>query len=409
MADIAVKADDIWKSYEIHPVYSIWGKARRAANRVLGRGPETEPFYALREVAFEVEKGEAFGIIGPNGAGKSTLLKILGGVTAPTRGSITIGGRVAPLIELGAGFNPDLTGRENVFINGVVLGMTLREVRAKYDAIVEFAGLAEFMDTPVKKYSSGMLVRLGFAVAVHTEPDVLLVDEVLAVGDLEFRRKCFDRIRQARERKCTLLMVSHNLHQLRRLCGRLCLLDHGQMKALGEPEAVLGTYQKLAVQRATESRDKMRVAPASRMPVISTGELDVSSVRATCVSSPEETTTGVESDVCVTIGVRTRAEIGDVIVGIAVFAPDGARVCNPVHTLGLPESAMRDTHEICCRMPRVTLHPGAYSIAIVFKTPESRTVYRAEDAARFDVSYDVAEGIALGVIPVVSSWSCTRQ
>lgn len=200
--------------------------------------------WAVRDVSFCVEPGDALGLIGPNGAGKTTTLKLLSNITQPTSGSITIRGRTASLIELGAGFHPELTGRENIFLNGAILGLKRREIQSKLDRIIGFSGLERFIDTPVKRYSSGMYVRLGFAVAAHVAADVLLIDEVLAVGDAEFRRRCTERMQELRNGGTTLLFVSHNMYQVRRLCDRALLLINGEPAFLGETSQAIAAYER---------------------------------------------------------------------------------------------------------------------------------------------------------------------
>jgi lipopolysaccharide transport system ATP-binding protein len=209
-------------------------------------GAETttqEDFWALKDVSFQVKKGEILGVIGRNGAGKSTLLKILSRITEPTSGEIRIRGRVASLLEVGTGFHPELTGRENVFLNGAILGMSRQEIRSKFDEIVSFAEVEKFLDTPVKHYSSGMYVRLAFAVAAHLEPDILIVDEVLAVGDMAFQKKCLSQMEDTTRQGRTVLLVSHNMPTVLSLCSRAILLSGGQVVADGEPATVLETYQ----------------------------------------------------------------------------------------------------------------------------------------------------------------------
>jgi len=201
-----------------------------------------EEFWALKDVSFRVKEGEICGIIGRNGAGKSTLLKIMSQVTAPTAGEIKVKGRVASLLEVGTGFHPDLTGRENVFLNGAILGMSKAEIRRKFDEIVAFSEIEEFIDTPVKRYSSGMYVRLAFAVAAHLDPDILIVDEVLAVGDAQFQSKCMGKMGQASREGRTVLFVSHNLTVVSSLCDRAVLLEGGVNRAEGEAEKVINTY-----------------------------------------------------------------------------------------------------------------------------------------------------------------------
>jgi lipopolysaccharide transport system ATP-binding protein len=205
----------------------------------------SEAFWALKDVSFEVNKGEVVGIIGRNGAGKSTLLKILSRITEPTEGRIRIRGRVASLLEVGTGFHPELTGRENIYLNGAILGMGRAEIRAKFDEIVAFAETEKFLDTPVKRYSSGMYVRLAFAVAAHLEPEILIVDEVLAVGDAEFQKKCLGKMRDvAGEGGRTVLFVSHNLDSILRLCGKVLWLSSGSVREIGSPATIVHAYSR---------------------------------------------------------------------------------------------------------------------------------------------------------------------
>jgi homopolymeric O-antigen transport system ATP-binding protein len=210
-------------------------------------------FWALQDISFEVRRGEAFGIIGSNGAGKSTILKLLSGIIRPTKGNIRVRGRLSALIEVSAGFHPDLTGRENIHLNGTILGMTKQEIRRKFDEIVEFAGLSEFIDTPVKRYSSGMYARLGFSVAAHVEPDLLIVDEVLSVGDYLFQQKCIDRMTAILHSGATVVFVSHNLHAVAGLCERSLLLEKGRAITCTDTNEVIRQYLERA--RAQRSDD----------------------------------------------------------------------------------------------------------------------------------------------------------
>ena len=203
-----------------------------------------EPFWALRGVSFEVGRGEALGVVGANGSGKTTLIRLLCGITTPTEGEVRLDGRLSGLVDVGAGFHPDLTGRENIFLNGAILGMSHREIERKIGSIVEFSGIGPFLHLPVKKYSSGMYVRLGFAIAVHLDADILLLDEVLAVGDIEFQARCFDRIGQLRDFGKTIVLVSHDLAAIERLCDRALLLAHGEVTRNGDPRAIIEAYQE---------------------------------------------------------------------------------------------------------------------------------------------------------------------
>ncbi|HXD75510.1 MAG TPA: ABC transporter ATP-binding protein [Vicinamibacterales bacterium] len=227
-------------------VVSMLGAPLRRLRRLRGHeSADTTEFWALKDVSFDVGVGDVVGIIGPNGAGKSTLLKILSRITPPTKGYIDLDGRVSSLLEVGTGFHPELTGRENIFLNGAILGMFREEIRRKFDAIVSFAELDKFIDTPVKHYSSGMYVRLAFSVAAHLEPEILIIDEVLSVGDMHFRNRCLGRMRDMRDEGRTVLFVSHDLTSVRQLCNRSVLLIGGRVDVDGEPDAVTRRYEQM--------------------------------------------------------------------------------------------------------------------------------------------------------------------
>lgn len=202
----------------------------------------SEPFYALRNVSFTIDRGEVVGIVGRNGSGKSTILKLIAGVMSPSEGEVRVLGRVSPLIELGAGFHPDLTGRENIQMNASILGMKAKEIEARFDEIVDFAELHEFVDTPVKRYSSGMYMRLGFSVAVHANPEILLIDEVLSVGDAYFQEKCLTRMEEFKKQGVTIVVVSHSMDLVREFCDRVLIIDHGKLLDEGPPEAMVDEY-----------------------------------------------------------------------------------------------------------------------------------------------------------------------
>ena len=240
----AVEVHNVWKKYRIGTISSVWQLGARywPWRNVRPSDDGRNDLWALSDVSFSVKQGEGLGIIGRNGAGKTTLFRILAGVTEATRGRFTVRGRVAPLIDLNAGIRQELTGRENIYLNAAFLGMRRAEIRRRFDEIVNFAGLEDFINTPVKKYSSGMVVRLGFSVAAHLEPDILLIDEVLSVGDSAFQRKCIDRIAKLRAQGVTLLMVSHNMRTIQASVARCVLLDKGKIIAEGPPSPVIAQY-----------------------------------------------------------------------------------------------------------------------------------------------------------------------
>ena len=257
-----IRADAVSKLYRrMAPGYHLRTLKSALIDGSLTAGLKAEEtIAALDEVSFEVEPGEAFGVIGSNGSGKSTLLKIVAGIVRPSSGRVTVDGRVAALIELGAGFHPEISGRENIFINGAVLGLSRRQLEAKYDEIVEFSGLGDFIDEPVKNYSSGMYVRLGFSVAIHTDPDVLLVDEVLAVGDEAFSHRCLRRIEEFLARGRTVLLVSHSLGLVEEFCSRVLWLDGGAKRLLGSPRRVADAYRQAVAEE--EGREHLRAKEA---------------------------------------------------------------------------------------------------------------------------------------------------
>ena len=256
MTDTVIRFDGVSKRYRLHRgwYFSLRSEAARLARRMSrGDGGSREEVWALRNVSFAIERGETVGLIGANGAGKSTTRKILSRVTVPTTGQVEVRGKVGALIDLGAGFHPDLTGRENVYLNGAIRGMRRREIRAKFDRIVAFAELERYIDTPIKYYSSGMAMRLGFAVAAHIDPEILLVDEVLAVGDAAFQAKCLNKLAELKERENTVVLVSHNIVHILQHSSRVVWIDRGIVRAFGEPAPVVDEYLRSVQERAASS------------------------------------------------------------------------------------------------------------------------------------------------------------
>ncbi|MEJ2565583.1 MAG: ABC transporter ATP-binding protein [Gammaproteobacteria bacterium] len=257
-----IEVNHITKEYRLGALHSFKQTLHNTLARLRGDTPQGRPlFKALDDIDFKVEEGEVLGIIGHNGAGKSTLLKMLARISVPTRGTITVKGKVAPLIEVGAGLVPDLTGRENIYLNGSILGMRRAEIARNFDQIVAFAELEEFIDTPIKRYSSGMQVRLGFSIATSVDADILIVDEVLAVGDLAFQRKCFDRMEQIiKGNGSTVLLVSHNIRQVQRMCTRSILLDHGRIIADGKASDVTEMFYQHSNEKVlSDQQNKLTV------------------------------------------------------------------------------------------------------------------------------------------------------
>jgi len=267
MNDVAIRVEGLGKRYRLgqreryRALRDLLGDALRAPSRLLrangaGRNGQPQHIWALKDVTFQVREGEVFGLVGRNGAGKTTLLKILARVTRPTTGHAEVHGRMGTLLEVGTGFHPELSGRENVFLSGAILGMSRREILRKFDEIVAFAEVEKFIDTPLKHYSTGMQMRLAFAVAAHLEPEILLIDEVLAVGDLEFQKKCLGKMSEVARTGRTILFVSHQLNQIRRLCGTVIWVDAGTIRQMGPTAQVVGAYEAAMTSGESSSRDR---------------------------------------------------------------------------------------------------------------------------------------------------------
>lgn len=272
----AIRVEGLSKSFKLH-------KERRNSLKervVRGRERTDGMFHALKDVTFEVPRGTTIGLIGHNGSGKSTLLKVLAGVYRPTSGSVLVDGRVSALLELGAGFHGELTGRENIHLNGSILGLSKKQIEASIDDIIEFAGLGEFIDSPVKIYSSGMYVRLGFAIAVTLEPEILIVDEIIAVGDEEFQRKCFDHLFKLRNQGTTIVLVTHSMGLAAELCDSAVWLDHGDVRAIGKAPEVIDAYLAEVNEREAEARqdDETSAETAPGVTRTGSGEIQVTGV-----------------------------------------------------------------------------------------------------------------------------------
>ncbi|HEX8620141.1 MAG TPA: ABC transporter ATP-binding protein [Thermoanaerobaculia bacterium] len=348
MPDFPIALEHVSKDYR------LWGRRSQFAtlkSALLKRDlkPAADASVsALKDVSFFVDRGEAFGIIGRNGSGKSTLLKLISGILKPTTGRVTVAGRIAALIELGAGFHPEITGRENIYINGIMLGLSRREIDQRFDKIVEFSGIADFLDQPVKTYSSGMYVRLGFAVAVHVDPDVLLIDEVLSVGDEEFSARCVAKIQEMKYRGVTLLFVTHQLDQVRTLCDRALWLDHGQVEALGDPMRVVDAYLQevsgvtpaheqqpaAATDDAEQSAGDAATATSPAANARSdadeerwgSGEIVIKRVSLTDHAGRELVALGAGTPVTIDIDVEARVPQDDFVFGLGIYHADGTCV-----------------------------------------------------------------------------------
>jgi lipopolysaccharide transport system ATP-binding protein len=339
MSDLAIRVDGIGKKYLIggssktydrlgdQLLDSLVAPFQRARNLILGRTSSAsnlqETFWALKDISFEVRKGEVLGIIGRNGAGKSTILKILSRITEPTEGFVDLYGRVGSLLEVGTGFHPELTGRENVYLNGAILGMNVKEIERKMSDIIDFAEIAQFMDTPVKHYSSGMYVRLAFSVAAHLEPDILLVDEVLAVGDIAFQQKCLNHMRNLTRSGMTIILVSHNMAAIQSSCGRALLIDKGELIADGQPVDIINKYQNVLQTKSRENSYNFDIPGHDKYRSVSILDFDIIGEDG---RSQRELKFG--ESIKIRIDLMANDRINLPMINFGILRGDGVPVCN---------------------------------------------------------------------------------
>jgi ABC-type polysaccharide/polyol phosphate transport system ATPase subunit len=379
--DFALSIEDVSKDYR------LWGRRSQFAtlkSALLKRDLKLAPdaaVAALRNVSFAVDRGEAFGIIGRNGSGKSTLLKLISGILKPTSGKVIVNGRVAALIELGAGFHPEITGRENIYINGIMLGLSRREIDQRFDKIVEFSGIADFLDQPVKTYSSGMYVRLGFAVAVHVDPDVLLIDEVLSVGDEEFSARCIAKIQEMKYRGVTLLFVTHQLDQVRNLCDRALWLDRGRTEAIGDPMRVVDAYLQEVSGTPAPQEEPSAPAPEPEKEKAKdhdeerwgSGEIVLKRVALTDHQGRELVALGAGTPVILDLDVDVRVPQDDFVFGVGIYHADGTCVYGTnTDVEGYAPEKIEGPVRVRFVVPSLDLVAGTYRIDAAVHTRNGR-------------------------------------
>jgi ABC-type polysaccharide/polyol phosphate transport system ATPase subunit len=380
-----IEVKNITKEYNLGTLTSLKDTLLNQYNRIRGLPVEKRArFKALNEVSFGVEAGEVLGIIGHNGAGKSTLLKILAGIVTPTSGSVDVKGKVAPLIEVGAGLVPDMTGRENIYLNATILGMKRAEIDKKFDEIVAFSELEEFIDTPIKRYSSGMQVKLGFSIATSVDADILIVDEVLAVGDLAFQRKCFQRVEDLiKQQGKTVLLVSHNIRQVVRLCTRVLLLDHGKITADGEAFDVSERFYEQSNKKIQENQTEERSSEAK---IKSSGEVELLDITL-LDSSRMETDEIVSGD-----ALRVRLKL---LVHKGIKKPEvivGTHTTDFVYLTAGSTAVFEDRldfdegiHEVEYIIPSFPLVTGTYCIRLTIFDANGRLMLTGETLKMFHV------------------------
>lgn len=386
----AIQISDVSKRFVIR-------KEKSLKERVVNFGRSNlhkEDFWALRDVSIDIESGTTVGLIGPNGSGKSTLLKMIGGIVQPTSGSVRLRGRLAALLELGAGFHPDLTGRENVYLNASILGLTKAETARHFDAIVDFSGIERFIDTQVKFYSSGMYVRLAFAVAIHVDPDILLVDEVLAVGDEPFQRKCLERIRGFQHEGRTIVMVTHSLDQVAEFCDRAVVLESGLVAADGLPRDALKILRADFEATRQEEITKSQAAEGAARPL---AQITGVALR----SDDGETgrpTLAVGSGLTIAMQIDATTRLTDWILGVGLTTPMGTTLYQTnTKLMGIPPAPLLGTGKYEFHLADLPLGEGDYSVQASIQLLDGTDVHLVPEAANFSVRGD---GSSLGPLSV---------
>ncbi len=396
MADVAVIAERVSKTYQLGTAVAVnrlsevlqYGAARLVT---LGRYrppgvPAGRTLEALKDVSFEIRQGETVGIIGHNGAGKSTLLKILSRIVRPTSGRVGLAGRAGSLLEVGTGFHHELTGRENIYLNGAILGMSRSQVRARLDEIVEFSGVEASLDTPVKRYSSGMAVRLAFSIAAHLEPEILIIDEVLAVGDAVFQKKCLARISEFTSGGRTVLFVSHNVKAVRQLCSRVLQLDHGRLVQDGDAESVIAAY--LAGQGGSQLERRWDEAEAP-------GD-DRVKLLAVCIDVEDEEAITVDSPLALHVLLDVRQPESLLHVNAQLF---DAEQSIRFQTYSTPQAFEPGRVQLGCQIPGGLLNDGLHAIRLIVARQYRYAIAVEESAVRFTVTEAGNDAGYLGPIP----------
>ncbi len=349
-----------------------------AVNLFRKRSTARDELHILKDVSFQLEHGQTIGFIGANGAGKSTILKLISRIIEPSSGHIQVSGRIGALLELGAGFHPELTGRENIYLNASIMGLGREEIHRKLDAIISFAELEQFIDTPVKHYSSGMYVRLGFAVAVHTNPEILLVDEVLAVGDAAFQHKCMDRIAQMRRKGVTIVWVSHDLGTIQSLCHQAIWFDEGQIAAQGEATDVVMAYlnhvaekeearARFEAEQAAQEQGGSEAADnqAAQKDRWGTGRVRITDVTPCDVQGNPAITFRTGETLRIRLRYQTEGRVEAPVFGLAIHHQNGTHICGPnTHFGGLEIAEIAGTGEVVYTVPALPLLEGAYQVSV---------------------------------------------
>jgi ABC-type polysaccharide/polyol phosphate transport system ATPase subunit len=398
MAQSAVSVTGAWKSFRLYHE-----KNQHLKTALLrGRRAQYEEFWALKGIDFEVKHGESFGIIGSNGSGKSTLLKCLAGILTPDKGWITHNGRVVALLELGAGFHPELSGRENVYLNGAILGMTRSDIDRSFDDIVEFSGLEKFIDTPVKNYSSGMVVRLGFAIATNVNPEILVIDEVLAVGDASFQQRCYERIESFRQDGRTIILVSHGLAQITQLCSRAAWIEKGDLKDVGPALEIVSAYTGNSYNAIAKTEGQIGERWGE-------GGAEITAIRILDGEQHERQTHLSGRPLTISIDIDAHTPIEEPVVGLRITDIHG----NPIFGTNTRRRAFKigrifGPSTVNFEIPVLTLLEGTYDLTIALSDmSEVREYDHWDRKVRFNVHQFAT--FDEGIVAIDGSWTKTTS
>lgn len=394
MTELAVSVDELWKHFRLYHEKNQYLKT----TVLKGTRARFDEFWALKDLSFEIPTGSTFGIIGPNGSGKSTLLKCLTGILTPEKGSVSVNGKIAALLELGAGFHPDMSGRENIFLNGAILGMTSKDIHRNLDNIVEFAGLGEFIDTPVKNYSSGMTVRLGFAIAINVNPEILIIDEVLAVGDVAFQQKCLEKIEDFRKDGRTIILVSHGLSVVAQICDTAIWIDKGELQEIGDAQEVVSNYY-------ATSHDAMPVLENEIGQRWGSGEVSISQIQLLNKDKNAQRVFHTGDKLSIAIDYESQITSPSVSFSTRITHLHGTEIwgtSTEKQAVDVPMSV--GLGKLSLEIENLPLLNGTYEISVVVTDQsEVHEFDHWEKRIRFDVQQD--DNYDIGLIGISSSWN----
>lgn len=406
MSETVIKVEGLYKKFCRNLKRSMVYSAIDTTRSMMGVNYDTsalrkDEFWALHNINFELRKGETLGIIGINGSGKSTLLRLLTGIFPPDVGSIAVKGRIGALIAVGAGFHPHMTGKENIYLNGTILGMSKKEIDQKYDDIVSFAEIGDFLEAPVTTYSSGMKVRLGFAVAVHVEPEVLLIDEVLSVGDISFRKKCMAKMEEIKN-KSSIIFISHNMTQVERICDRVILLNKGNLCIEGDPETVISEYYNLTYTQKADAEETNLIIGES------TGEIRNLSLKIMNKHFQERRNFNMDETILFNFQFDADTEIADPIIGFSLVNQEG-NVVTEIKNINLPNNGFnkisKGKNDFTIKIKEINLLPNVYRIYLKWKTLKDNFPFITASGASFTIDADKDTIKQNGIVKVKAEWS----